>query len=179
VVASALESCPKCGTPRAQAASASACPRCGLASDRMAAYADKRDAEVPEAVAAAWERAVSEWSDLARHDALFALIAQHGAYAWAAAKYREHKRAEAENDAIGDRQVERLRRAAEATLLATGTARADTSPKPYRALLAVLVAMIIAIIAGLAIVNALRKPAQSGGAQPAAQQPRPVIPGTR
>jgi hypothetical protein len=172
VVASALESCPKCGTPRA--APASACPRCGLASDHMAAYAGKRDAELPDAVAVAWEAALAAWSDPARHDALFQLIVLHGAYAWAAAKYRDHKRALNDDDAIGDRQLERLRRAAEATLRVTGTARADTTPKPYRALLAVLVVLIVATIVGLLIANNLRRPSPQNAARPAPSPPGAV-----
>ena len=59
----------------------------------MEAYAKTRDASVPEAVAAAWDRALEGWDDAGRHDALLRLVAQHDAYAWAAGKYRDAKRA--------------------------------------------------------------------------------------
>jgi hypothetical protein len=116
--------------------------------DRMAAYAAAREAAVSDAVRVAWERAVAEWNDSARHDAFLQVVASHGAYAWAAGRYRDAGRARA-GDVIGPRQLDRLRRAAEATLLASAGARPDPRTTPYRATMTILAMMVVAIIAGL------------------------------
>ncbi len=178
---SAPASCPKCGAaPRG-----AACPRCGLAADRMEAYAARRDAAVPEAVAAAWDRALEAWDDAESHDALLRLCAQHDAYAWVAAKYRDAKRAAPASpspfrsypdhavDAIADRQLDRMRRAAEATLFAGASAREDRARSPYRAATAILAMFIFAIIAGLVFATMLQRTRQAGAgrATPAEAQP--------
>ena len=77
-------------------------------------------------VTAAWDRVVEDWDDPARHDALIGLVAQHNCFVWAAARYKERA-----GDPIADKQLERLRRAATATMLATATARPEAS-QPYR-----------------------------------------------
>ena len=59
---------------------------------------------IPAAVCAVWEHLGSAWDDPARHDAFVALVAEHGCYAWAAARYRERA-----GDAIADRQLARLK----------------------------------------------------------------------
>ena len=179
MVAPAPASCPKCGALRR---GERACPRCGLAAARMEAYAKTRDAEVPAAVAAAWEGVLEGWDDTERHDALLQLIARHDAYAWAAAKYRDAKRAAPASpspfrsypdhavDAIADRQLDRMRRAAEATLYASSIAREERRKSPYRATTAILAMFIFAIIAGLIFATVFQdnKPAVGGG---------PILPG--
>jgi hypothetical protein len=147
----------------------------------MEAFARARDASVPEEVAAAWERVLEAWDDPGRHDALLRLIARHEAYAWAAAKYRDAKRAAPASpspfrsypdhavDAIADRQLDRMRRAAEATLYASASAREDRGRSPYRAATAVLAMFIVAIVAGLIFASVFQR-------EPTAQptQPRPA-----
>lgn len=172
--APAPASCPKCGAPRR---GERACPRCGLAADRMEAYSDARGAAVPAEVAAAWDRVLEAWDDDARHDALLGRVAQHDAYAWAAARYRDAKRAAPASpapfrsypdhavDAIADRQLDRMRRAAEATLYASASAREDRDRSPYRATTAVLALLILAVVAGLVFATALRQ-LPPGGAGP-------------
>jgi len=177
-------SCPKCGAPRR---AERACPRCGLSADRMEAYADARGAPVPEAVAAAWDRVIEAWDEAERHDALLRLVAQHDAYAWAAAKYREARRAAPASpspfrsypdhavDAVADRQLDRMRRAAEATMYASASPREERGRSPYRATTAILVMFIFAIVAGLIFATVLpRNPPAGGGAgqaTPAEAQP--------
>lgn len=188
MVAPAPASCPKCGALRR---GERACPRCGLAAERMPAYAKAQDAAVPEAVAAAWERVIEAWDDAGRHDALLRLIARHGAYAWAAARYRDAKRAAPASpspfrsypdqavDAIADRQLDRMRRAAEATLHAGASAREDRGRSPYRAATAVLAMLIVAIVAGLVFAAAVQghRPAGGGaGAVPASPAAAPAQP---
>jgi len=180
-------SCPKCGAPRR---GERACPRCGLAADRSEAYTEAntaaRGASVPAEVAAAWERVIEAWDDAERHDALLRRVAQHDAYAWAAARYRDAKRAAPASpspfrsypdhavDAIADRQLDRMRRAAEATLYASASAREDRGGSPYRATTAILALLIFAVVAGLAFATALRRlPPAGPAAHPSTAHPAP------
>jgi ribosomal protein L32 len=175
VDAPAPASCPKCGAPRR---AERACPRCGLSADRMEAFARAREASVPEPVAAAWAQVLEAWDDAARHDALLRLVARHDAYAWAAAKYRDAKRAAPASpapfrsypdravDAIADRQLDRMRRAAEATLYAGATAREERGKAPYRAATAILAMLIFAVIAGLIFASVFPRDRPGGGGGP-------------
>lgn len=141
--------CPKCDTPRHDAAAA--CSRCGLAAARMESYAKETEAAIPDVLTAAWDRAAEAWDDPARHDEVIRLVSQHDAFTWAAARYRTRA-----GDPIGDRQLARIRKAAEATLYASATMRKDNAPKPYRALVSVLIMLIVAAIAGLLFVMVMR-----------------------
>ena len=133
--------CPKCGA--AVRVEAAACVRCGLTVARMIAYVDAQEAAVPEPVHAAWQHAQASWEDPAAHDELLRLVVTHNCFAWAAGRYRTR------TDEIARRQRERLRRAAEVTLLASAAARPDASSQPYRAATSVLVILIVVIAAGL------------------------------
>lgn len=166
--ASDVPMCPKCGAPHAD--ETTACASCGLAADRMAAYTDARDAAVPMPVRDAWTRATESWSDIAAHDDLLRLVASHNCYAWAAGRYRTRGR-----DPVAQRQLDRLRRAAEATLFASATARPDAQAKPYRATRSVLAILIVAVVVGLlyAAVMRGRPPPSEATSIPA----RPLTPG--
>jgi hypothetical protein len=150
--------CPKCGAQRR--AGALACTACGLVTARMPAYIAARDAAVPDSVRAAWARVAAGWTEDARHDGLLQLVASHNAYAWAAGRYRTRGQ-----DPMAVRQLERLRRAAEATMFAGATARQAAEAKPYRATSGVLAMLIIAIAAGLlyALVIRDRRPRAAPG----------------
>jgi hypothetical protein len=152
--------CPKCGTARPD--DATACSACGLAVDRMPAYIDTRDAAVPAPVREAWAHATAGWSDEARHDDLLREVASHNSYAWAAGRYRTRG-----GDAIAQRQLDRLRRAAEATLRASATARPGADTRPYRGTAGVLAVLIVVIVIGLFYAVVIRD-------HPA---PRPLVPG--
>jgi len=187
VVAPVPASCPKCGAARR---TEQACPRCGLAADRVEAYTRARDAAAPEEVAAAWDRVIEAWDDAERHDTLLRRVAQHDAYAWAAARYREAKRAAPASpapfrsypdhavDAIADRQLDRMRRAALATLLAGASAREARARSPYRATRAILAMLIFAVLAGLVFAMVIERnpPAGAGPAPPAAAPAHPAQP---
>lgn len=165
--ASAAPGCPKCGAQLREGAAA--CATCGLAAGRMAAYVDARDAAIPEPLREAWARATCAWSDPARHDEVLRLVATHNCYAWAAARY--HTRG---TDPVAARQLDRLRRTAEATLLASATVRPDAAARPYRATVGVLAILIAAIAVGLIYASAARAPS----APPSAPLPaRPLTPG--
>lgn len=190
MAAPAPASCPKCGAPRR---AEPACPRCGLAGDRMAAFAHARAAAVPPEVEAAWERVIEAWDDAERHDALLRRVAQHDAYAWTAARYRDAKRAAPASpspfrsypdhavDAIADRQLDRMRRAAEATLYASASTREERARAPYRATRAILAMLVLAIVAGLVFAMLVRTdPADGPTPVPGEAQPaKPVQPAPR
>jgi len=141
--------CPKCGA--GLRGEATACPACGLAAARMAAYAGARDAAVaapvPEVVQAAWARTALDWNTAARHDELLQLVVTHNAYAWAAGRYRTRGR-----DAVAVRQLDRLRRAAEAAFLAGATPRADASARESSRRRRRVLALLITVIAAGALV---------------------------
>lgn len=168
--AAAAPVCPKCGATRR--GDATACPGCGLASARMADYTEVHEAAVPGPVRAAWARAAEAWSDPARHDELLCEVATHRCYAWAAGRYRTRG-----GDPIAERQLARLRRAAEATLLAGATARRDAAATPYRATVVVLALLIAAVVVGLVYAALVRAPsgATIAPAGPGPSRPVPLL----
>jgi hypothetical protein len=156
--------CPKCGAARRTGA---ACPSCGLAVARMASYSDVHDAAVAAPVRAAWLRAVAAWDDPARHEEVLQQVAAHHGYAWAASRYRMRGR-----DPIAERQLARLRRTAEATLLAGASVRREGA-RPYRMTRGVLGVLIAAIAAGLFYATLRRPPRPPNPVT----VPAPLVPG--
>ncbi|MDB4953230.1 MAG: hypothetical protein JWO36_799 [Myxococcales bacterium] len=157
--------CPKCGAPRTPAA---ACQSCGLATDKMEAFTQARDAAVPDSVRAAWGRVEDAWTEPARHDELLRLVSQHSAYAWAAGRYRDAIR-QRTGDTIGGGQLERVRRAAEAQLLATATGRPDLAKKALVRTIGVLVTLVL-IVAAWLVYSIVREDAPPP--RPTVRQPR-------
>jgi len=107
-------------------------------------------ASVPEPVQAAWDAAVARWDDPARHQALLGLVAQHSCFAWAAARYQERA-----GDPIADKQIERLRSSAMATMFATAAARKKDEPTPFRGTVLLLIALLVAMLLGMLIVKSI------------------------
>jgi len=139
----------------------------------MAAYALARDAAVPDVLRHAWTHTTTHWHDPAAHDELLRLVVANNCYAWAAGRYRTRER-----DAVAERQLERFRRAAEVTLLASATARPDAASKPYRSATTVLAILIILIAAGLVYATVARDHAIPTSARPQPSGPvRPLSPG--
>jgi hypothetical protein len=112
-----------------------------LLTSKMAAFSATRDATIPDALIAAWDLAVASWDVPARHDEVLRLVAQHDAYAWAAARYRTRA-----GDPVGDRELERVRKAAEVALLATQTKR---PARTGRVIAVVLLVVTVAVLGGL------------------------------
>jgi len=141
-------SCPKCGLR--YRGEATACPACGLSVARMAPYAEVRDAaasiSVPEVLQAAWACTIQDWHTAARHDEFLQLVAIHHAYAWAAGRYRTRG-----HEPVAVRQLDRLRRAAEATLLAGATPRAGASARTSARARRRVLALVITVIAAGAL----------------------------
>jgi hypothetical protein len=155
-MAVALARCPKCGAPRAH----TACPKCGLLAERMEAFARERaDAPAPPAsVRAAWDQVCERWEDASAHDALFSLTTAHKVFAWTAARYREAGapppastapyRETTESRPGAAAYLERVRKAAEATLLVSATPRGEHR-HPYMSSLLVLAVLALMVIVGL------------------------------
>ena len=98
----------------------------------------------PAVVVTAWDDAVAHWDEPARHDALLAAVVSTTTFAWAAAKYKERT-----GDPIADKYLERLRKAAMATMMVTATPRPDDAKVPYRNTMLVLVVLLILIGVGV------------------------------
>lgn len=132
----------------------------------MDAFARDHEASVPDEVRAAWDHAVAHWDDQAAHDALFSRTAQHQAYAWTAARYREaserqpsesapyRQSVEGSPDALA--HLERVRKAAEATLMVTATAHRANQRTPYVSSWLVLGLVAVMIFVGLVLAMHLR-----------------------
>lgn len=103
---------------------------------------------VPEPVQTAWEDAVAHWDDAAKHQALLGLIAQHNCFAWAASRYKERA-----GDPIADKQLERLRTSAVATMFAQARAHKKAPPQPFRQTLVLLAALLVALLVGFLFVK--------------------------
>jgi hypothetical protein len=116
-------------------------------------------ANIPEAVEAAWRACEDRWDDAAAHDAFFALASQHGCYAWAAGRYRARA-----GDATADRMLDKIRRAATATMLATASKREPARGAPYRMTVVLMIVLMLAAIGGIVYVANLRH-----GASPTAE----------
>ncbi len=95
------------------------------------------------AVEAAWERLVEKWDDPARHDAFLGLVTQHNEFVWAAAKYKERT-----GDAIAAKQLEKLRKAATATMFATASKKPGEEP-PYKRTMVVFIVLIVMLLIAL------------------------------
>ncbi|MBL0216462.1 MAG: hypothetical protein IPQ07_21585 [Myxococcales bacterium] len=167
-----VDRCPKCEA--ALRPGLAACATCGLATSRMPTFTSERDTSVPEAIRAAWDQVVERWTDEARHDALFRLVAERGEYGWVAARYREQAR-ERDNDAIATKQMERIRRAIEATLLVSATARDKPATTPYKNLLALLVVLIIVLVVGMVYVFVKARSAPDAPPEAVPMSPRPQV----
>jgi len=92
----------------------------------------------------AWRGITEHWEEGDRHQAFLALVAQHNCFAWAAARYKERA-----GDAIADAQLDKLRRAAMATMLATATAHKRPEKTPYRSTMVVLISLVLLAVFGL------------------------------
>jgi hypothetical protein len=99
------------------------------------------DRAIPPAVCAVWERLADRWDDTARHEAFVALVAQHGCYAWAAARYRERA-----GDPIAEAQLARLRSAAVDQLIPEARARRKRRRIGIIGLLGVLIGTLFAVL---------------------------------
>jgi hypothetical protein len=99
----------------------------------------------------AWGQVTENWSDVARHDELFALVVKDNCFAWAAARYRERG-----DDPIAKEQLERLRKAALASMMVSAAKRETKGKTPYVSSVIVLVCLIVAMLIALFVTKSLR-----------------------
>jgi len=93
-------------------------------------------------VEAAWQNVVDGWEDPGRHEQLMGVVAQHGAFAWAAARYKERA-----GDAVADKQLERIRKAAMATMLASASKKPEAQA-PYKRTMIIFMVLIVMLLIG-------------------------------
>lgn len=142
--AAATPVCPKCEAP---STGVGPCPRCGLAPEHADAWRTRAALPPTASLGAAWDAALLAWSDEPTHERAAALAIETGDYAWLAARYRAIVR-DRPDDAMARRQLDRLSRRAEATLLATASVRGPGLAAP-RIPFAVLIALVAVVGAGL------------------------------
>jgi hypothetical protein len=123
--------------------------------------------EAPEPVRAAWQHAIDGWDEPARHDALFRVIVEHNCFAWAARQYKQR------GDAIATERLAKLRRAAEASLVATATVRPkspDERAHPLRSPLALLGILVVAVLLALVLTVVVRNNRTANNTAPASSR---------
>lgn len=101
---------------------------------------------VHEALAAAWDQLVADWSNEGRHESLRALAVEQGELKWLATRYRERQ-----GDAVADAQLKKIASVAMATMLTR-----DTNGKhgrdvdaPYRRAMIWIIVLLFMLILGL------------------------------
>ena len=160
--------CPKCHAAYGQRA---ACPGCGLAAERMAGFSAAQEAELSDTLRASWSAVLERWDDQARHDAFVQAATAAGAFAWAAGKYQDARRSRP-GDALAERQMARVRRTAEAAMLASAAVR-QVERAPYRGATAVLIMLVVALGAG-AMYTAFLRGSRGSPSSDAGRAPSPA-----
>ena len=92
---------------------------------------------------AVWQKVVDGWDEPGRHDALLGLVTQKAAFSWAAGKYKERA-----GDPVADKQLERIRKAAVATMFASGAKKPDQD-SPYKRTMVIFIALLVMLFVGL------------------------------
>lgn len=125
----------------------------------METFSRNRDAAIPQSLHHAWLRACEDWSSPLHHDELLQLAMHHECYAWLAAKYRDVGRTR-DVPAI-DAYLNRLRRAAEATLTVSATRRTAHAAGSYSSAQAILLVLIAALVASCVYARTRAVPTRS------------------
>lgn len=158
--------CPKCGTAQGPA---SACRRCGLLAEHFSSFSAREGAGANPTLRRAWEACLEDWDDADAHEAFLERAVELSGYAYAARRYRGRLR-ERPGDATAARQLERVRRMAEAAALSVSAAgrRRERGPEYYRG--AILVLVVLAFLAAAGVVYAIfaqgGQPLPGGGSEP-------------
>jgi hypothetical protein len=130
----------------------------------MDAFARTLAADVPEVVRAAWDAldAPATWDQDDRHAAFMRIVVDENAFAWAAQQYRARK-----PDPRAQTMLERVRKAAEARLVASASARPE--PKSVFHSVKILIAGAVMMVIALLLILQFLKGKQH--AQPPAKAP--------
>jgi hypothetical protein len=105
---------------------------------------------IDDSIRTAWERVTEDFSDPARHDELFKRVVTANCLAWAAARYRERG-----DDPIAKEQLERLRKAAVASMMVSAATREAKPKTPYRSSVIVLICLVVAMFIALFVTKSL------------------------
>ncbi len=105
---------------------------------------------MPGEILEAWRETRRAWREPAAHDRMLYLASQQAQLPWLATRYREIARRE---DAIATQRLARVQRAAELTLLVSGTRAADAEPRPYRSARLLLGLMLLALAFGCVLMR--------------------------
>ena len=95
----------------------------------------------------AWQVVVDKWNDAAAHEKLLVLVTQSSEFPWAASRYKDRA-----GDPIADVQLERIRKAAIATMFAASSRRREP-PQPYQRTAMILGILIVMLVFGLVAVK--------------------------
>jgi hypothetical protein len=120
------------------------------------------DDDVPFELRDAFRRADEDWKEQAHHNEILRLTSQHNTYAWTCGRYRKRK-----GDPIADKAIDRLQRAAFATMMATATPRRETEKNPYRTSIGILVLLLIVIVVGVVYALVFYEPPAKKATTPA------------
>ena len=116
------------------------------------AHAAYRAGMAPMAeVHAAWQAALEQWAQAARHDTLLGLAAKHAQLAWLAGKYRDAAWSNP-HDPIARDRLERVRRAAMIMTLSK-VKPLEVARRPLRGVMVLLVGAMFATGLGLFITD--------------------------
>lgn len=154
--------CPKCGAGLGEAHTA--CPRCGLKRDLFADFASSEDGESAE-LAALWAQVEANWADDKAHERYVSRAVDEGSLASAARRYRA---AEEQGKEGAGEHIARIRRMAEATLVATQPA--GSRREPLKLTMWVLIALVFA--AGVAAIAVFMKVQNS---EDETEEPPPAV----
>jgi len=102
---------------------------------------------VSQSLLEAWAHVLDGWQDGARHDTVLGIAATQMQLAWLAARYREMATARPD-DSIAPARLDRVKRAVLATMPAERPQQTKT-PMPYRGAAILLVVGVLAMVAGL------------------------------
>jgi len=153
--------CPKCDglQPRRDA-----CRSCGLRAELFDDYDRKQEEEAPPELEAIWETCRADWDDEDGHARFAECASSAFAYAYAARRYRSVLR-HRPDDEIAHRQLDRLSRMAEASLMGASLARqqAEGEDEPYKKVIVLI--MVLVLLAGIGGMVVLLKQAKDVGSE--------------
>jgi hypothetical protein len=109
-------------------------------------FRQPRRCAAPRTLDEAWQCAVGAWDDAAHHDKLLELATTHDGYAWLAARYRERIEANPAQSTVAKARLERLQKVIVARLMMSAAQRPAQEARPYRATIAMLGVLILAIL---------------------------------
>ncbi len=126
--------------------------------ERWSTFAANEEAKVTAPIRFAWTQLDENWHEETRHSAMLQLAAKHNVFAWVAKRYREKAKT---GDELAAQQVEKLRKQAEATLMAGAAARTDNRKR--NSYIALGIALVILAVIGYVIYSGTERVTPTAG----------------